>query len=34
MGLKHLLEKFEPHFLPGGRLERWFPLYEAAATIL
>ena len=33
MGLKHLLEKFEPHFLPGGRLERWFPLYEAAATI-
>ena len=33
MSLKHLLEKFEPQFLPGGRFERWFPLYEAAATI-
>ncbi len=33
MSLKHLLEKIEPQFLPGGRYEKWFPLYEAAATI-
>lgn len=33
MGLKHLLEKIEPHFTPGGRLEKWYPLYEATATV-
>ncbi|QEY25027.1 NADH:ubiquinone reductase (Na(+)-transporting) subunit B [Neisseria animalis] len=33
MGLKHFLEKIEPHFLPGGKHERWYALYEAAATI-
>lgn len=33
MGLKHFLEKIEPHFLPGGKHEKWYALYEAAATI-
>ncbi|KAA9003279.1 NADH:ubiquinone reductase (Na(+)-transporting) subunit B [Affinibrenneria salicis] len=33
MGLKHFLEKIEPHFEAGGRLEKLYPLYEAAATI-
>lgn len=33
MGLKHLLEKMEPAFLPGGKYEKFFALYEAAATI-
>ncbi len=34
MALKHLLEKIEPAFLAGGKLEKWFPLYEATATFL
>ena len=34
MGLKHFLEKIEPQFLPGGKHERWYPLYEAVATVL
>ncbi len=33
MRLKHWLEKFEPAFTPGGKYEKWFPLYEAAATL-
>jgi Na+-transporting NADH:ubiquinone oxidoreductase subunit B len=33
MGLKNYLEKIEPDFLPGGKHEKWFALYEAAATI-
>ena len=33
MGLKNFLEKIEPHFEPGGKLQRWYALYEAAATI-
>lgn len=33
MGLKHFLEKIEPHFTAGGKLEKYYPLYEAAATI-
>lgn len=33
MGLKHFLEKIEPNFLPGGKHERWYALYEAAATV-
>ncbi|WP_413701523.1 NADH:ubiquinone reductase (Na(+)-transporting) subunit B [Psychromonas sp. KJ10-10] len=32
MGLKHIIEKMEPHFEPGGRHEKWYALYEAAAT--
>ena len=32
MGLKHFLEKIEPQFLPGGKHERWYPLYEAIAS--
>ncbi len=34
MGLKHLLEKMEPNFLPGGKYEKWYALYEATATFL
>ncbi|MFC3914832.1 NADH:ubiquinone reductase (Na(+)-transporting) subunit B [Pseudaeromonas sharmana] len=34
MSLKHLLEKIEPHFTSGGRYEKWFPLYEAFATLM
>jgi hypothetical protein len=30
MGLKHLIEKLEPHFTHGGKLEKYYPLYEAA----
>lgn len=33
MRLKHWLEKLEPGFTPGGKYEKWFPLYEAAATL-
>ena len=32
MGLKHIIEKMEPHFEAGGRHEKWYALYEAAAT--
>ncbi len=32
--LKKLLEKIEPLFKPGGRLERLYPLYEANDTFL
>lgn len=34
MSLKHYLEKIEPNFLPGGKYEKWFALYEATATFL
>ncbi|MFM2486345.1 NADH:ubiquinone reductase (Na(+)-transporting) subunit B [Celerinatantimonas yamalensis] len=34
MSLKHFFEKLEPHFLPGGKHEKWFALYEATATFL
>ncbi|MDN4502565.1 NADH:ubiquinone reductase (Na(+)-transporting) subunit B [Alteromonadaceae bacterium BrNp21-10] len=33
MSLKDYLEKIEPDFEPGGRYEKWYALYEAAATI-
>ncbi len=33
MGLKKYLEDIEPNFLPGGKHEKWYALYEAAATI-
>ncbi|AWX14079.1 NADH:ubiquinone reductase (Na(+)-transporting) subunit B [Mergibacter septicus] len=33
MGLKHLFEKMEPAFLPGGKYEKFFAIYEATATI-
>ena len=32
MGLKHLFEKIEPHFT-HGKLRKYYPLYEATATI-
>ena len=34
MGLKHLIEKLEPHFTHGGKLEKYYPLFEATATLL
>jgi len=34
MSLKNILEKIEPNFLPGGKLQRYFALYEAIATLL
>ncbi|RXJ72957.1 NADH:ubiquinone reductase (Na(+)-transporting) subunit B [Veronia nyctiphanis] len=34
MSLKHYIEKIEPNFLPGGKHEKWFALYEAVATVL
>jgi len=34
MSLKHFIEKIEPQFLPGGKHEKWFALYEATATFL
>ena len=33
MGLRSILDNMEPHFLKGGKLEKWYPLYEAADTI-
>lgn len=33
MGLKSFLEKIEHHFEAGGKFEKYYPLYEAAATI-
>lgn len=34
MSLKHYLESIEPHFVAGGKYEKWYALYEAVATIL
>ncbi|MBL4631728.1 MAG: NADH:ubiquinone reductase (Na(+)-transporting) subunit B [Paraglaciecola sp.] len=33
MGLKAYLEKIEPNFEAGGKYEKWYALYEAAATV-
>jgi Na+-transporting NADH:ubiquinone oxidoreductase subunit B len=33
MGLKAYLEKIEPDFEAGGKYEKWYALYEAAATV-
>ncbi len=33
MGLKQLFEKIEPHFTKGGKLEKYYPLFEATATV-
>ncbi len=32
--MRAILDKLEQHFKPGGRLERLYPLYEAADTFL
>ena len=32
MGLKHIIEKMEPHFEAGGRYQAWYALFEATAT--
>ncbi|GHT87360.1 Na(+)-translocating NADH-quinone reductase subunit B [Betaproteobacteria bacterium] len=34
MGLRQILDRVEPHFQKGGRLETFFPLYEATDTFL
>lgn len=34
MGLRSLLDRLAPHFEGGGRLHRWFALYEATDTFL
>lgn len=31
--LKKLFEDIEPHFEAGGKYEKWYPLYEATATL-
>ncbi len=33
MALRRLLDSIEPHFHKGGKLEKWYPLYEAVDTI-
>ncbi|OAT24697.1 NADH:ubiquinone reductase (Na(+)-transporting) subunit B [Proteus myxofaciens] len=33
MGLKNLFEKVEHHFEPGGKLAKWYVLYEAVSTV-
>lgn len=33
MGLKNFIERIEPQFEKGGKYEKWYALYEAAATI-
>ena len=32
--LRNLLDKVEPHFEKGGRLEKFYALFEAADTLL
>ena len=32
MGLRSLLDRLAPHFEEGGRLHRWFVLYEVTNT--
>ena len=32
--LRKWLDRLEPHFGPNGRFKSWFPLYEAADTLL
>lgn len=32
--LRKFLDTIEPSFIKGGKLEKWFPLYEAVDTIL
>lgn len=34
MSLRSFLDDLEPHFHKGGKLEKWYPLYEAVDTIL
>jgi len=34
MQLKRYLSELEPHFSKGGKFERYYPLYEATATLL
>ncbi|RUO77126.1 NADH:ubiquinone reductase (Na(+)-transporting) subunit B [Idiomarina seosinensis] len=34
MSLKDTLERIEPQFEKGGKYEKWYPLYEAVATVL
>ncbi|WP_439258064.1 NADH:ubiquinone reductase (Na(+)-transporting) subunit B [Lonepinella sp. BR2271] len=34
MGLKHLFEKMEPAFLPGGKFAKLYPVFEAMFTLL
>ncbi len=31
--IKRFMEKMAPHFEKGGKLEKWYPLFEAADTI-
>ena len=31
--LKKLIEDYEHHFEPGGKYEKWYPLFEATATL-
>ena len=33
MGLRTVFDKIEPHFEKGGKLEKWYPLFEAADTM-
>ncbi|MBJ3816212.1 NADH:ubiquinone reductase (Na(+)-transporting) subunit B [Shimwellia pseudoproteus] len=33
MGLKQLFDKMEPHFTHGGKLAKFYPLFEATATL-
>ena len=34
MGLKHLFEKMEPAFLPGGKYAKLYPLFESVYTLM
>ncbi|WP_233113145.1 NADH:ubiquinone reductase (Na(+)-transporting) subunit B [Aggregatibacter actinomycetemcomitans] len=34
MGLKNLLEKMEPAFLPGGKYSKLYPIFESIYTLL
>jgi len=33
VGLRKILDSMEPHFVKGGKWEKWYALYEAADTI-
>ena len=34
MGLKNLLKKMEPAFLPGGKYSKLYPIFESIYTLL
>ncbi|MEC7965865.1 MAG: NADH:ubiquinone reductase (Na(+)-transporting) subunit B, partial [Pseudomonadota bacterium] len=34
MGVRSFFDRIEPHFVKGGRYERYFPMYEMVESFL